>query len=370
MDLFFKNIDPSLLKENNISRYSKHIFALLEKAEREQDCKYYIKKNIQGGFVPEGGPSEYLDNEIYEEIVRANKTCNQFVILFTERKIVINFVSIDGSAIDISRHIRHLLMWFKLMNMLSPNNVNHTLVATVYSTDNKKKLPGESEVLSSKHVNSAYTYSCLKSGEIVIYRKEEWFKVLLHESIHSFCLDFSLMDQKIIARKITKNGSIGTYVDEPQFSETYTEVWANLLQCAIASYIETDMDLGLFSLYFDLFIQLEKIYSVCVSKKILSHQGYSFSELREKKHFIQKSHVFEYYILKTIILGNIEGFLEWCLKTNGIYMIPFKKKREACEGFSGVIMDSYKKLDYCFIDSVGNNIIEKNTLVMSITEIL
>ena len=369
MDIFFKNIDPSLLKENNISRYNKHIFALLEKAEREQHCRYYVNKNIQDRFVPEKGPSEYLDNEIYEEIVRANKTCNQLVILFPERKIVANFVSIDGSAIDISRHIRQLVIWFKLMNMLSPNNVNHTLVATVYSTDCKKKLPGDSEVLSSKHVNSAYTYSCLKNGEIIIYRKEEWFKVLLHESIHSFCLDFSLMDQKTIARKISGNGTIGAYVDDPQFSETYTEVWAELLQCAIASYTETDMDLALFSLYFDLFIQLEKIHSVCVSKKILSHQGYSFHELREKKYFIQKTHVFEYYILKTIILGNIEDFLEWCLKTNGIYMIPFKKKREACEGFSGVIVDSYKKLDYGFIDSVGNNIIEKNSLAMSITEI-
>ena len=31
----------------------------------------------------------------------------------------------------------------------------------------------------------------ISNGKILIYRKEEWKKVLIHELFHSLCLDFS-----------------------------------------------------------------------------------------------------------------------------------------------------------------------------------
>ena len=45
--------------------------------------------------------------------------------------------------------------------------------------------------LVQSHVNSGYTYTCKENNEIVIYREEEWLKVLIHESFHAYGLDFS-----------------------------------------------------------------------------------------------------------------------------------------------------------------------------------
>ena len=50
------------------------------------------------------------------------------------------------------------------------------------------------EILNSSHVNTAFTRTCPKKSEIVVFRKEEWFKVFIHESFHNFGLDFSDMN--------------------------------------------------------------------------------------------------------------------------------------------------------------------------------
>ena len=47
------------------------------------------------------------------------------------------------------------------------------------------------KVLDQDNCNTAVTYACAIKGECLIYRKEEWFKVLIHETMHALCLDFS-----------------------------------------------------------------------------------------------------------------------------------------------------------------------------------
>ena len=70
------------------------------------------------------------------------------------------------------------------------------MVVFIYSTELTKNLPNSNiDILDQIHVNTAFTYSCIEqSNEIVIFRKEEWLKVLIHESFHNFGLDFSDMN--------------------------------------------------------------------------------------------------------------------------------------------------------------------------------
>ena len=61
----------------------------------------------------------------------------------------------------------------------------------IYLTPFKKVLPDNSiAILDVENANSAVTLACHNPGEIIIYRKEEWFKVFIHETFHSFGLDF------------------------------------------------------------------------------------------------------------------------------------------------------------------------------------
>lgn len=59
----------------------------------------------------------------------------------------------------------------------------------------QKELPeNKSEVIGPVNANTGYTYRCEKNNEIVIYRQEEWFKVLMHETMHTFGNDFETED--------------------------------------------------------------------------------------------------------------------------------------------------------------------------------
>ena len=58
------------------------------------------------------------------------------------------------------------------------------------------------EILDTNHVNTAFAYQCSPEGEIVIYREEEWMKVFIHETFHSFGLDLNQQSVQILKSKI------------------------------------------------------------------------------------------------------------------------------------------------------------------------
>ena len=57
-----------------------------------------------------------------------------------------------------------------------------------------KLLPDTSTENLKKNVNTAFTYTCNRNNVIHIYRQEEWFKVLIHETFHNLNMDFSKID--------------------------------------------------------------------------------------------------------------------------------------------------------------------------------
>ena len=61
----------------------------------------------------------------------------------------------------------------------------------------EKTLPEYGEQMERHNLNNAFTYPCTDESELTIYRKEEWFKVFCHESMHNLGLDFSSMDDTI-----------------------------------------------------------------------------------------------------------------------------------------------------------------------------
>lgn len=370
MDEFFHKINMNMFQENKDRLYGHHLYTLLQHAHVTEKCRFSINNNIKINVTPEREDTKYFDLDIQNNIATATKSCDQLTIRFINRTITINFISINGNKIEISDYVEYLLLWFKLMNAIANKENNKHLTVTIYATPYKKVFPHDSSSpLTSKHINSAFTYPCRESGLILIYREEEWFKVLLHESIHSFCLDFSLMDQDVIRDAFRVNNIVGAYVSEPAYSETYTELWAELLQAGLLSFFQAG-DKELFSLYFDFYCQLEYIHSVSVVRFILDHYSLSFNELREKHHIDQTTHVFEYYILKCILLSDYNAFLEWCLKKNGQNMIPFHKTEATCVAFCDLINQCFVR---CNFDEIKKGMplhFNDNTLAMSLIEIV
>ena len=100
-----------------------------------------------------------------------------------------------------------------------------------YMTSLKKTLPDHCNTqIGKNHVNTAVTTGCQAQTNIHIFREEEWFKVLMHESFHNSGLDFIDMEPNALNR-MTNLIRILFPVSVPDLRiyETYAEMWAEIL---------------------------------------------------------------------------------------------------------------------------------------------
>ena len=129
-------------------------------------------------------------------------------------------------------------MWLHMVSLKS--SCVESLNIYIYLTPFKKELPeNKSEVIGPIHANTGYTYRCEKKNEIVIYRQEEWFKVFIHETMHTFGNDFETdFDHDHIDNAFIKKIFSLPQDIEIRMSETYSELWARIMNVAFQTYFK------------------------------------------------------------------------------------------------------------------------------------
>jgi hypothetical protein len=75
--------------------------------------------------------------------------------------------------------------WIRIFRLLSPDKPVHILW---FASDDKRIPPPVGEDIKPQHVNGGYTERC-NAQSVVIYRKEEATRVLIHELLHASCTD-------------------------------------------------------------------------------------------------------------------------------------------------------------------------------------
>ena len=228
----------------------------------------------------------------------------------------------------------------------------------IYLTPFKKRLPeNKSEVIGPINANTGYTYRCEKKNEIVIYRQEEWFKVLLHETIHAFGIDFDKEEDDNSITVLRKIFSLPQEINI-RMSETYSEIWARIMNVAFQTYFKNPPSLESrtakqFKKNFEMYLNLESIFSLYQCIKILDFMGVNYQVLIDESEnskkmmrafYRENTHVFAYYVLTSILLHNNGDFLSWCMKKNGHGLDMFKAKATQHE-FVELIAACYKKND-------------------------
>ena len=213
--------------------------------------------------------------------------------------------------------------------------LNYSRVSTIrslniylYLTDEDKMLPDNHfEKIGPKHCNSAVTFACAKDGKVLVYREEEWKKVLLHELFHALCLDFSGMKYDKLRRDVK---SVFKVESDFEISESYSEFWGTVLNCCFISYKLLDNDnVEEYLLYVEFCLQLERIFSLFQMVKILHFMGLKYKNLYADNGisktfrnvlYKEKTNVLCYYVIKTILLLNSDDFLRWCLIYNNMIL--------------------------------------------------
>ena len=229
----------------------------------------------------------------------------------------------------------------------------------LYLSKINKELPKNPlNVLDENHCNSAVTFACQEKGELLIFREEEWKKVLLHELFHCMCLDFSGINTQNLKKDIKKLFDVKS---DFEMSEAYTEFWATIINSCFISYklLDDKYDINSFFLFSEFCIQFEKIFSLFQCVKILNYMGLRYENLFKndaisisfrKILYKENTNVLSYYIIKTILLYYSDDFLQWCLLNNP-NIIGFDKTPLTLKKFGSFIEKKYDKQDFVKIIS-------------------
>jgi hypothetical protein len=271
-----------------------------------------------------------------------------------ERTITIHFlIEDDKPELHINKYntyVDHILAWLYIATEYSSRSCSNTLTIFIYHTSLTKELPNSPiQILNENNVNTAFTRTCPTNSEIVVFREEEWFKVLIHETFHNFALDFSDMNTSECHARIL---SIFPVNSEVNLFEAYTEFWARIMNVLFCSYFNTKNKNGLdeFLGNTEYFINLESIYSFFQLVKVLQFMNMEYRNLYEKTDLAQNirntmykedTNVLSYYVITVILIYNYQSFIGWC-KTNNTSLMQFKKTSANQKSFCDFIEKKYK----------------------------
>lgn len=310
--------------------------------------------------VPRGNHFLHIPEKIKEHLERMTWFGKKISFSIKSRKFNIYFIHPNERASK-----REVLIWMngiksKIYNWLyiasleSTQGCSKDFSIYMYFTDFKKNLPLSGNTINEMNVNTGYTFSCKLSeggeNEMYIYRKEEWFKVFIHETFHSFALDFSSFPattQSLFDKHILKLFPLRI---DLRFYETYCEMWAEILNILYIVSEPGKRDFQIKWRKINEHLQLEYFFSLFQASKILKSMNISYCDLYENtdkaKHkrilnYKEDTPVMSYYILKSIFMLHFGEFIEWCA-VNNRGSLNFRKTASNVESYANFIGNRYK----------------------------
>lgn len=295
IDIFFSNLlDANKYYNNNKNNILNNISFIENNIDLQEKDNTFFPKNIQ----------TFIEDNI--------STIYSYEFKIFHRKIRVNFCFFDFIPNNMNDNIMKIYLLLYLISLYSNNSCSEELLLNIFFTPFYKEFPDDQLILDRINVNSAWRYQCTKKNSITVYREEEWFKVLCHEVIHTFGLDFNVNTDDVNTCKNFFNINSDYLVNE-----TYCEFWAIILNTLIHVFMDYNTEKKNFYKNFSIIIKREKQFAIFQLVKILSFMELSYDNIinnDEVDKYKEKTNVFCYYILKAIILYNdtetMEHFIE------------------------------------------------------------
>jgi hypothetical protein len=286
---------------------------------------------------------------------------NNTIIYFTKKNI---------DLINIPKIIIEILFIVVIIKKLFKRDYSQKII--FFETNKKKLFPKKIKILDSDNINTALTFLEfeIKNGDIILYRKEEFIKVLIHELIHS-----NLIDEVVIysqKSKIFSNLFCSNY--KVLLNESITETLACIINIFYKNIInilknKNNVELNNVELNnLDIMFMNEYKYSIYICSKIKTYYNIdnisNILKIKNNKieclsNFPQKTNVLSYYFLKNILLKNHLEFGKLLTK----YTINYKINNDNFNNkILKLIINNFKNLDKDLINIKDNN----NSLKMSL----
>lgn len=294
------------------------------------ECTPTINKGL--GLITSSVNCKYLPKKVFN-IGIFSKLCSNAMYNFqlpSGRMIYLCFIYESFDKQKQGLLYKNIRKWLHVLDDIANTHCSRTLKIYIILTKAKKTLSRANKPLGEVNVSSAFTFSCKQNNEIFIYREEEVLKVFIHETFHSFGLDFSSMSQnganallKQTFKGLDKNMDIRIY-------ESYCETWAEVINILIISPNSTSFQHISRCLFY------EMCWSLLQCSKVLDHLKLKYSNLFDSppnQYTDVETCSFSYYILKSICLVNLNEFILLCNSQNK-QTINFKQHLECVNNYT------------------------------------
>jgi hypothetical protein len=211
---------------------------------------WHFSKNIENyHWIPQEIRTNWIEKIPFRDIFQ-----REFVFTLENRTFHIHLwfpiFSMSEKKIQekVYSTIMKIYMWLHVSKNYLDNNTitcSKTVHIYLFLTEHVKFLPSylgsskskekDTVMIDEIHANTAFTTGCTQEKtNIFVYREEEWFKVLIHETFHNLGLDFIDIDKPEINTKIRNIFPVS--VTDIRSYETYTEMWAEILNMLFVVY--------------------------------------------------------------------------------------------------------------------------------------
>ena len=288
------NTRYTLLKNNfDLSNYTPKQFSIYWDQNFDKLNKWYnylskynnFSSKINGLIYSKLILSKFISQFMINDII---KNCKYYCTIIGNNRNIIIFGKTKKEIKDYIFKTLHALDYFNLFYI-----DNTKLNLFIFLSDVKKKFPNDN-FYTPFHVNTAYA---IAKTEVVIFRKEEFEKVLFHELIHFYQLDILNYQTPIrnsILNIFNKNKKIIKFTMNP--NEAYTDFLAIVLHLLYVNHVTKKSLKQL--------VKIELGYINHQAKKILKlANAKNLSNLVD--NFNQSTSVFSYFILKSAMFNNI-----------------------------------------------------------------
>lgn len=270
-----------------------------------------IKSNPMYSHIPE---------EIRSDFESTNKHGFKYeTTLKRGRKVAIYIVFPNTAKLHkkIPTYLNNIIAWLNFISEFASSQCSQTLNIFLLLNDAKKDIPDiDTEPIDTINANTAFTTSCSAVNYIFVFRREEWFKVLMHETFHCFGLDFSSEEGDKSNKHILSIFPAVNPTTDIRLYETFCEMWAEIFYFMFCLFNNHRFSEARFVRK----LRKEQLFSIYQSNKILNRSGFEYKDIQQvfpKKKYTEKTQAFSYYVLKSLMLWNIDAFLDWCIKYNG-----------------------------------------------------
>ena len=393
-DLNKSEIQKSRKFSQNTKNVIKQIYNKINKSYNkfDSDQEKITYENIDFSNKSNLGTSyNYIPEEIKKEIDDSMKVGRIYTFNIKKRIIKVSLIlPIDTKKIDIkSKNIQRIIsqefnkivqkvyIWLYTIESYAHLNCSKVMNIYIILTDSIKTLPRVlGKEIGRVNANTAFTTSCSEKSEIHIYRNEEYFKVLLHETMHNLGLDFSTMNENITTTKIKEIFPVKC--EDLRIYESYCEMWAEIINVIFYVYftsnVNTKNDIDKIINKIEDCLYYESQWSNYQCSKILHFYNLKYTDMfdksitksahRDENYKEKDTHVIAYYVIKSFLMFHVNEFIEWCIDNND-NIISFQKNNTTLQSYCNLIKSLYKIP--IFLENI--NIIEKNISEKKIKEI-